>query len=492
MEAQAALEPIAPPADGAGADTGWRDLLGEGRAPALALVLLGCWVFAADSLVTATILPSVGQSLSAYAWFGWAGSGFMIGLVVAGASAGWLAERIGLRAAMMLAGASFAIGCAMSAAAPDIAWFLIGRTLQGCAAGWLVGLVYVALALMFPTRHLPRVFALATSVWGIATFAGPLIGGLFADAGLWRGVFWLFAGQALLFTGASFFLIPAAAARGERGTLPAATLALLAIGIGAVATAGVVTSLVSSILLAAAGTFLLLLAVILDRASANGLLPRRSGDADFPLGAAYVTYFATTAAGTAFALYAPAMLQFSEGLSALEAGYVVAVEALAWTVAALCVAGAGAPWRSRLIVAGATCILAGETAVTLLMDSGSLAAVTAAGALLGGGFGLSYSFISQRVIGSLGDFGRARGSAAIGAVRNAGGALGAALAGIAANAAGFGQGLSGDNFRLVAWGAFGIGIPFALAGLVAAIRLTRSAAPRGVQAGVAPAISESA
>ena len=66
---------------------------------------------------------------------------------------------------------------------------------------------------------------------------------------------------------------------------------------------------------------------------------------------------------------------------------------------------------------------------------------------------------------------RARGASAIGAVRNAGGALGAALAGIAANAAGFGQGLNADNFAWVAWGAFGTGIPFALAGLIGAIRL---------------------
>jgi len=68
---------------------------------------------------------------------------------------------------------------------------------EGCAAGWVIGLVYVALAVLFPGRHLPRVFALLTSVWGVATFAGPLVGGLFADAGSWRGVFWLFAGQAV-------------------------------------------------------------------------------------------------------------------------------------------------------------------------------------------------------------------------------------------------------------------------------------------------------
>ena len=128
MSAEAAIETPAPPSRA----EGWRDLLAGGRAPVLALLVLGCWVVAADSLVTATIMPSVGAALAGFAWFGWAASGFLTGLVVAGASAGWLAERIGLRAAMMLAGAGFTIGCALSAAAPGIALFLAGRVLQGC------------------------------------------------------------------------------------------------------------------------------------------------------------------------------------------------------------------------------------------------------------------------------------------------------------------------------------------------------------------------
>jgi len=453
---------------------GWRDLLGEGRAPVLALLLLGCWVVAADSLVTATIMPAVGADLSGFAWFGWAASGFLTGLVVAGASAGWLAERIGLRAAMMLAGAGFTIGCALSAVAPDIILFLAGRVIQGCAAGWVIGLIYVALAVLFPGRHLPRVFATLTSVWGVATFAGPLVGGLFADAGAWRGVFWLFAGQAILFTLATRLLIPRAAAVAEGSRLPVRTLVLVAAGIGCIASAGVTETLAMAALLACSGLFLLLTALAADRAGTNRLLPLRAANPAFPLGAAYLAYFATTAAGVAFSLYGPVMLQFSFGLSGLEAGYVVAIEALAWTAASLCVAGSGEVWRGRLIVLGPAAILAGATGLTLLMAGPSLIAIAIAGALLGAGYGLSYSFISQRVIGSFGEAERTRGSSAIGAVRNAGGALGAALAGIAANAADFGHGIGEANLTSIAWGAFGVMIPFALVGLVAAMRMARA------------------
>ncbi len=66
------------------------------------------------------------------------------------------------------------------------------------SCGWISGFSMVAIALLFPERHLARVFASVSGVWGVATVLGPLVGGVFAEAGAWRGVFWLFAGQAAL------------------------------------------------------------------------------------------------------------------------------------------------------------------------------------------------------------------------------------------------------------------------------------------------------
>ena len=88
---------------------------------------------------------------------------------------------------------------------------------------------------------------------------------------------------------------------------------LLAAGIGGIATAGVAESLAVAALLGGAGLALLLAALAADRAGANRLLPGRAANPAFPLGAAWPTYFATTAAGVALSLYGPAMLQFSFG-----------------------------------------------------------------------------------------------------------------------------------------------------------------------------------
>jgi MFS family permease len=106
---------------------GWAELIAGRLAPRTALVLLGIWLNAADGLVTSTIMPSVARDLGGYAWFGWAVAIYLLGSILAAASAGQLAARLGLTRAIVLAALAYAAGCALSAGAGGIAAFMVGR-----------------------------------------------------------------------------------------------------------------------------------------------------------------------------------------------------------------------------------------------------------------------------------------------------------------------------------------------------------------------------
>ncbi len=456
-------------------EQGWTDLFAEGRASLFALVCLGVWLNAADSLVTATIMPSVGAELGGYAYFAWAIAGFLGGGIMAGASAGRLSELFGLRLAIIIGALVLCVGCVMSAAAPNIAAFLAGRLLQGAGSGWISGFAMVAIALLFPPRHLAKVFAAVSGLWGIATVLGPLIGGLAAQAGEWRAVFWLFALQAALFAVAALWLLRNVARPARATGAPWLQLAVLGLGVGAVAAADAIRAPGAAIAAVAVGLALMALVLRLDARARVRLFPHRAGDLRTICGSGYASAFALTAASMGLSVYGPAILQELRGLSPLWAGYAVSAEAMAWTLAAFWVANLTGAAEGRSIRAGALCVLAGAAMLAVVMRAAPVGWVVTGAAVLGTGFGLSTSLTNRQVLGALADEDRAIGSSALIAVRQIGGAVGAAVAGVSANLAGFGRGLTVETAQAAAVWVFVAAVPLALAGTWAAFRMTGTA-----------------
>lgn len=439
----------------------WGDVLAEGRLPRFALICMGVWLNAADSLITATIMPSVGRSLGGYPYFGWATAGYLLGSVLAGASSGVLALRFGLRSATAAAALIYAGGCVLSAIAPEIFSFLAGRILQGIGGGWVVGLCSVAVGMLFANRLLPRVYSAISSVWGIAVLVGPLIGGLFADAGSWRGVFWVFAAQGAAAAVAARFMLPADAG-GANQAVAWRQLGLIALGVALIAVADLAGDVARTTALTGLGIATLLLALRLDGRSSVRLLPRGSGDLRTPHGAGYATMFLLNAATMGLPVYGPAVLQTLRGLSALFAGYVVGTEALFWTAASLPVAGLTGAWPGRLIRVGVALVLAGLAACALVFNESSLIWVVLASGLIGVGFGLCWAFISQRILGDLDGDERTIGGAGIAIVRLTGTAAGSAVAAAVANLAGFAHGFSVPAAQLASVWVFAVPLPVAV------------------------------
>lgn len=454
---------------------GWADLLADGRLPRFALICLGVWLNAADSLVTATIMPSVGADLGGYGYFSWATAGFLVGAILAGASAGRLSELFGLRLATTLAGLVMVAGCVVSALAPNVGLFLGGRLVQGLGSGWISGFSMVAIALLFPERHLARVFASVTFIWGIATVLGPLFGGLVLQGGTWRDVFWLFAAQSAVFSVAAPALLKGGdAARGGPG-VPWLQLLVLGLGVGAIAVANVLTRPAASVALVVAGLAILAVVLWIDSRARVRLLPHRAHDLATVCGAGYFAMFAMTAASMGFAIYGPPILQQLRHFTPLWAGYTIGAESLAWTVAGMAVAGAGPVWDARWVRIGAVLLLASLAILILAMADGPLAWVLVGGGLMGAAFGFAWAFMSRRVLAALRADDRAIGSSGITAVRQTGAAAGAAISGVAANLAGFSHGLTDASARAASVWVFAAVVPLALAGAWGAFRLTGSA-----------------
>ena len=364
------------------------------------LFCLGVWLHAADSLLAATTMPSAVQEIGGVAYISWTIALYQLGSIVAGAVTGLLAARHGLRGTTIASAAVYAIGCVISAIAPDMATMLGGRLLQGLGGGCLVAVAFVAASQLFPDRLIPRTMAVISGIWGASALCGPLIGGAFANAGLWRMAFWAFAIQAVVLIVAALMLLkpgseePAATA----GRAPVRRLFVLSFAVLAVAAAGVEVAPGSSALLCLAGLIAFITFFRLDGLASDRLFPSGALNITNTVGAGLIMVLVFGMTTMSFTTYGPLLLQVLYGTDPLTAGYMIAIESIAWTVAAIAFSSAAPEHETRIITVGGILITAGLVGFAFTVPAGSFTGMAIAAAAAGGGFGMSWGFIVRRVV----------------------------------------------------------------------------------------------
>jgi EmrB/QacA subfamily drug resistance transporter len=195
----------------------------------------------------------------------WVLNAYALVLAVLVITAGRLGDLLGPRT-MFVAGITvFTAASAACGFAPDPAWLIAFRAVQGIGAAMLMPQTLAIVTMTFPPERRGAAFGVWGAVAGLATIAGPTLGGLLVTAFDWRWIFFvnLPIGAAVL--AVTFFIIPGfSPGRRHRFDIVGvvlASLALLAICYGLVEGQrydwGTVTSFISIPLIIAAGVVLL-------------------------------------------------------------------------------------------------------------------------------------------------------------------------------------------------------------------------------------------
>lgn len=455
----------------------WKEFLGSPYAASLALVCLAVWLHAAESLIVATMLPSIVAEIGGVALVGWSVSLYEIGSIVAGAASGLLAMRFGLRAPMSMAAVMFGFGCILSAVSPTMPLLLTGRALQGLGGGGLVAMGFVAVGLIFPRRYIARAMAAVSTLWGVSAFAGPLVGGFFVEYATWRWGFAFFGCQA-------FALAVWIVLKGDAGVMsrsgdgvagfPVKRLSLLCLAVLLVALGGVEVSVLRTVPAVAAGLVCLAAFLWLDgRAGATRLLPHRPFDPRRPASAALLMILSISMATIAVTAFGPLLVTAIHDVSALTAGYIVACSSIGWTVMAVLVSGLPERFDRVMIALGMTVVTFSILGFLHAVPEGPVWLIAVFTSMEGGGFGMSWTFILRRTIGFAGANEVQRISGAIPTIQRLGYALGAAYVGIVANVSGLlSVETAADAAKVARW-VFASCVPFAAIGLIATSMLVR-------------------
>jgi MFS family permease len=457
----------------------WRDLRSSGLLGGFVVLCLGVWLHAADTLVTATIVPAIVDEIGGIAYVGWTISLYQIGAIVAGAATAMLCQRAGVKRVLLYAAVLYGSGCSIAAISPAMVVLLAARLLQGTGGGMLISLTYVAIQYSFAERFWSRLFGVVAMIWGAGSLLGPLIGGVFSNLGAWRWAFWFFAAQAgVLIAMAAAFVPYRSVTKERRGNVPYGALLAIAAATLAVAQAGVVEQVSLSVLECLIGLGLLYVAARLNQRSHSRLLPEEALDLHHPLGAGLLMVFALSAATTGFWAYGPLILKIMFGIDPLLSGLILAGEALAWSCATIAVSSAQTSTARSLIRAGTGLIALGAAGFALTVPIGSLVGMVICALLQGTGFGLCWPSIVHRTVQLAAEGERHLAAAAPGIVQRIGYAVGAAATGIAANMSGLVDGSSIQAAKQAGFWIFAGFIPLLGFGLFSARLFIKEASER--------------
>lgn len=166
-----------------------------------AAMMLSLFLASIESTVVATAMPTIVAQLGGLSIYAWVFSAYMLASTTAVPIFGKLSDIYGRRSIYLIAIAIFLTGSALCGQAQSMPQLVFFRALQGFGAGGIMPLAFTIIGDIFTFEQRARMQGLFSSVWGVSSVVGPLLGGFLVDQASWRWVFYLNVPPGLLAAG---------------------------------------------------------------------------------------------------------------------------------------------------------------------------------------------------------------------------------------------------------------------------------------------------
>ncbi len=164
-------------------------------APSLKLVFAGLllvmFLAALDQTIVATALPTIVGDLGGLNHISWVVTAYLLAQTVVTPLYGKLGDLYGRKIVLQSALVVFLAGSALCGLSTSLDELIAFRALQGLGGGGLMVSAQAAIGDVVPPRERGRYTGLFGAVFGLASVAGPLLGGFLTSDLSWRWIFYV-------------------------------------------------------------------------------------------------------------------------------------------------------------------------------------------------------------------------------------------------------------------------------------------------------------
>lgn len=144
------------------------------------------FMIALDNTIIATAIPRITTVFNSINDVGWYGSAYLLTTTSLQPSFGKIYTYFNIKWTYIFAMALFEVGSTICGAAQSSDMLIVGRAVAGAGAAALFSGGMIIIAYAVPLRKRAIYIALLSSIFGISSVVGPILGGALTDHASWR------------------------------------------------------------------------------------------------------------------------------------------------------------------------------------------------------------------------------------------------------------------------------------------------------------------